>query len=112
MDSPDQHKPLEDEMIGRLRSFGGKTGQWTVVHAADPLNLVGTLLAREGERIPVTHKVALAILDGELVAKTQGPEVIFLKALPAHLESEIRQSLQLMGSFRSKYWQRIRPAAH
>jgi ATP-dependent Lhr-like helicase len=98
----------KEETIARLRSFRGKTGLWAVVHAADPLNLIGTLLNRVGERVSPTHRVVLGIVDGEVVAKRQGTEVVFLKAVAPPLESELRQSLLLMGSFRSQLWQRSR----
>ncbi len=98
----------KEETIARLRSFRGKTALWTVIHAADPLNLVGTLLNREGEKVPATHRVVLGIVDGEVVAKRLGTEIVFLKVVSKPLEFELRQSLLLMGSFRSQLWQRSR----
>ena len=43
--------------------------EWTVISAADPVNLFGVITA--GPRIPATHRNALIVRGGRLVASRQ-----------------------------------------
>jgi xanthine/CO dehydrogenase XdhC/CoxF family maturation factor len=64
---------------------------WLVVSAADPLNLVGILT--ESGRIPATHKNAIVLQSGRVVATLVGGQFEFDASVDAAAQWEMRLSL-------------------
>ncbi len=79
------------EMLRQTRDQP-EDGQWLVIAAADPLNLAGILVP--GRRIPATHKNALALQDGQIVATLVAGEVEYLAQFDAATQWEIRGALR------------------
>ncbi len=65
--------------------------EWFVISAADPLNLVGIL--SPGARLPATHKNALVLQNGRVVATLVGGAVDYQAAFDAAIEWEMRTAL-------------------
>jgi ATP-dependent Lhr-like helicase len=60
--------PEEVERLRQSRDRAG-TDPWIVISAADPVNLFGTVIP--GPRIPATHRNALIVQGGRMVASRQ-----------------------------------------
>jgi ATP-dependent Lhr-like helicase len=71
---------------------------WTVVSAADPLNLVGVVT--EDDKIPSLHSNALALQNGRLVGFRLGKEVTLLDTPPGIDRHALERDLRLQGSSR------------
>lgn len=63
----------------------------TIISAADPLNLAGILTP--GARIPATHKNALALRDGQVIATLIAGDVEYLQPLDDTQKWELRGAL-------------------
>ena len=70
-----------------------KTGQWIVVSAADPLNLLGVVT--DHPRLPSSHKSALIWQDGRPIAFKRGREIVFLEEVPEARKIEMSAALQI-----------------
>jgi ATP-dependent Lhr-like helicase len=83
------------EAIERLRQVreAGTVGEWTVISAADPMNLAGIIVP--GARIVAKTRNALALLDGRLVASQQAGEVQFHESLSGPLADAIGRALRV-----------------
>lgn len=81
------------EAIVALRSVRQRAmdGTWVCVSGADPLNLVGGLLA--GEKVPRLAAARVLYRDGVPVAKRVAGEIVLLEGVDAELESEVRTRL-------------------
>ena len=69
--------------------------QWTILSAADPLNLTGILLP--GARVPATAGNSLAMCDGRVVAVEQAGEVRFVEQLDAKQADEVLSKFKRTG---------------
>ncbi len=65
--------------------------EWRVISAADPLNLLGILTT--GARIPATHKNALVLQNGRVVATLVGGAVEYQAPFDAAAQWEMRGAL-------------------
>ncbi|HWC88343.1 MAG TPA: DEAD/DEAH box helicase, partial [Pirellulales bacterium] len=65
--------------------------EWRVISAADPLNLLGVLT--EGSRIPATHKNALILQNGRVVATLNGGAVEYQAEFDVGTQWEMRGAL-------------------
>jgi ATP-dependent Lhr-like helicase len=81
--------------IERLRTIreAGPTGQWCVISAADPLNLIGVLLP--GHKLPATHKNAFVLRDGQVIAVKEASQVEFLVEVDMLTQADMRRALML-----------------
>jgi ATP-dependent Lhr-like helicase len=66
-------------------------GAWQVVSAADPLNLAGIIIP--GPRIPATHKNALLLQSGRVLATLIGGQVEYREPQTPEVEWEMRGAL-------------------
>jgi ATP-dependent Lhr-like helicase len=91
-----------ESAVSRLRDLreqeSGIGGQgpgkaWTLISAADPLNLSGIIDA--GERIPATHKNSLVVQAGRCVAAKIAGRIEFLAEVDPSQQILIRKSLQV-----------------
>ena len=98
------------ESIDELRRVRdeGATGDWVVISAADPLNLVGILTP--GTRISSARAALLVLADGRHVATRDGTEIQFLVPQPAATQQAMTQALQLSGVFRGRLRAQLAPA--
>jgi ATP-dependent Lhr-like helicase len=96
-----------DAAVEQLRSVrdAGPTGQWFVLSAADPLNLIGVLT--EAGKLPATHKNGFLLRDGEVVAIKEASQVEFLAESDLYLQAEMRRAL-LLGRRDELYKQRLK----
>jgi len=81
------------EAVAALRAIRKRPadGEWIVVAASDPLNLVGTLLP--GEKLPRQSGARLLLRDGVAVARKLGQQVDLLVPLAPREADEARQRL-------------------
>ena len=81
------------EAVAALRAIRKRPvdGEWIVVAASDPLNLVGTLLP--GEKLPRQSGARLLLRDGVAVARKLGQQVELLVPLAQPEADEARQRL-------------------
>ena len=81
------------EAVAGLRDIRNraKDGEWIVVAASDPLNLVGTLLP--GEKLPRQSGARLLLRDGVPVARKVGAKVDLLATLSPVDADAARQRL-------------------
>lgn len=77
------------------------TGQWFVVSASDPLNLVGILGA--GPRLPSTPANALALQDGRIIATQRAGELTFHIELPPDQRESIARALRMSTVARQRH---------
>jgi ATP-dependent Lhr-like helicase len=66
---------------------------WLVLSAADPLNLIG--IVTSGARIPATHRNALILCGGRLIATRQAGQFTFLEPVDRAVEWEMRRAMTL-----------------
>ena len=87
------------EKLRRVREQPAPTtpehGQWTILSAADPLNLTGIILP--GARLPATAGNSLALCDGRVVAMEQAGEVRFVEQLDEKQTDEVVRKLKRTG---------------
>jgi ATP-dependent Lhr-like helicase len=67
---------------------------WLVLSAADPLNLIG--IVTPGARIPATHRNALILSGGRLIATRQAGQFTFLEPVDRAVEWEMRRAMTLV----------------
>jgi ATP-dependent Lhr-like helicase len=67
------------------------SGEWLVISAADPLNLIGILTP--GARLPATHKNAFLLRDGRVIATKEASQVEFHADIDLFSQSEMRRAL-------------------
>ncbi|HEX3726115.1 MAG TPA: DEAD/DEAH box helicase, partial [Pirellulales bacterium] len=85
------------EAVERLRqtrdeAAEGSNGEtWIVISAADPVNLFGVVT--EGPRVAATHRNALILQSGRLVASRQAGNVEFYEPLAPAIQWEMRRAL-------------------
>jgi ATP-dependent Lhr-like helicase len=83
--------------VDRLRqsrsAAGGDAPDWIVLSAADPLNLFG--IVTPGPRIPATHRNALVVRSGRLIASKQAGVVTFHEPLDDATAWEMRRAMTL-----------------
>ncbi len=82
----------------RLARDEGDIGEWVVVSAADPVNLIGVVT--EAAKIPASRLTLMVIRDGKLVATREGGEITFLAEVSADDQQAMASALQLSGAFR------------
>jgi ATP-dependent Lhr-like helicase len=87
------------ERLRRMRETPG-TGRWTVISAADPLNLAGIITP--SSRIVAKTRNALALLDGRVVASQQAGEVCFHEVLSESLRDSIARALRVTTVVRQR----------
>jgi ATP-dependent Lhr-like helicase len=87
----------ESSAVDRLRemrrSGDADPSTWTVLSAADPLNLFGILTP--GARIAATHRNALVIQAGRLIASRQAGHVEFHEVVERATQWEMRRAMTL-----------------
>ena len=66
---------------------------WIVLSAADPLNLFGVVTP--GDRVPATHRNALIVERGRLIALRQAGRVEFHETVAAAAQWEMRRAMTL-----------------
>ncbi len=66
---------------------------WIVLSAADPLNLFGVVTP--GDRVPATHRNALIVERGRLIASRQAGRVEFHETVAAAAQWEMRRAMTL-----------------
>ncbi len=66
---------------------------WLVLSAADPLNLIGVVTS--GARIPATHRNALILHAGRLIATRQAGQFTFHEPVDRAVEWEMRRAMTL-----------------
>jgi ATP-dependent Lhr-like helicase len=83
-----------EEAVTKLRKLrdGQPDGSWTVVSAADPLNLRGIITAED--RVPATHKNALLLRDGRYVAVFVAGQIEFVDDVDLATRHEMARSLR------------------
>jgi ATP-dependent Lhr-like helicase len=81
--------------VSRLRDLrdGQASTEWTLISAADPLNLAGVITV--GPRIPATHKNAMILQGGRCVAAKIAGRIEFLAPVDAAEAYRMRKSLQV-----------------
>jgi ATP-dependent Lhr-like helicase len=81
--------------VSRLRDLrdAPPSNDWSLISAADPLNLAGVITA--GPRIPAVHKNALVIQRGRCVAAKIAGRIEFLAEIDSSQQFLIRKSLQV-----------------
>jgi ATP-dependent Lhr-like helicase len=81
--------------VSRLRDLrdGEPSGEWTLISAADPLNLSGVIST--GPRVPATHKNALILHGGRCVAAKVAGRIEFLASVDPEHAMLMRKSLQV-----------------
>jgi ATP-dependent Lhr-like helicase len=81
--------------VSRLRDLrdAAPTDDWSLVSAADPLNLAGVITS--GPRIPSVHKNALVLQRGRCVAAKIAGRIEFLAEIEPSQQFLIRKSLQM-----------------
>jgi ATP-dependent Lhr-like helicase len=81
--------------VGRLRDLRDNEAakEWTLISAADPLNLSGMI--GEGPRIPAMHKNALVLQNGRCIAAKVAGRIEFLAEIDPSEQLLIRKSLQV-----------------
>jgi ATP-dependent Lhr-like helicase len=81
--------------VSRLRDLrdAAPSDNWSLVSAADPLNLAGVITP--GARIPAVHKNALVIQRGRCVAAKIAGRIEFLADIDPGQQFLIRKSLQV-----------------
>ena len=82
--------PRAVESLRQMRDLP-PTGEWLVVSAADPLNLAGIL--SPGQRVPATHRNALALRDGRVVATLIGGAVEYLAEFDPATQWQLQAAL-------------------
>ena len=90
------------DVVDRLRQLrdAPPTGRWTVISAADPLNLAGILTP--GPRVAAKPRSALALCDGELAAVQEGGETRWLRPLEPGQAHEIARLLRVTACVRRR----------
>jgi ATP-dependent Lhr-like helicase len=66
---------------------------WLVLSAADPLNLVG--IVTPGARVPATHRNALVLSGGRLIATREAGQFTFHEPVDRAVEWEMRRAMTL-----------------
>ena len=84
--------PAAVDML-RKRRDAQPDEKWYIISAADPLNLAGILTP--GGRIPATHKNALALRDGQVLATLIAGDVEYFQPLDEAQKWELRGALSL-----------------
>jgi ATP-dependent helicase Lhr and Lhr-like helicase len=81
------------EAVDRLRQARDTAADdiWLVLSAADPLNLFGTVVP--GPRIAATHRNALVLRDGRLIASRQAGEAEFYEPVDRLVEWSMRRAM-------------------
>jgi ATP-dependent helicase Lhr and Lhr-like helicase len=81
--------------VSRLRDLrDGETSRaWSLISAADPLNLSGVILP--GPRVPAMHKNALVLQGGRCIAAKVAGRIEFLADIDSAEQLLIRKSLQV-----------------
>lgn len=99
-----------DAAVEKLRTIrdAGATGQWFVLSAADPLNLIGILT--DTAKLPATHKNGFILRDGEVIATKEASQVEFTGESDLYLQAEMRRAL-LLGRRDELYQQRVKGPA-
>ena len=84
-----------ESAVGRLRDLrdASPTGGWSLISAADPLNLAGVITG--GPRIPAMHKNALIVQRGRCVAAKVAGRIEFFAEVDAREQMLMRKSLQV-----------------
>jgi ATP-dependent Lhr-like helicase len=84
-----------ESAVGRLRDLrdAAPTSDWSLISAADPLNLAGVITA--GPRIPAMHKNALIVQRGRCVAAKVAGRIEFFAEVEAGEHLLMRKSLQV-----------------
>ena len=84
------------------------SGEWQVISAADPLNLIGILTP--GARLPATHKNGLILQDGRVLATLVSGTVEYHEPLDAAQQWEMRGAM-VRGRKGRKGVENVKPAA-
>jgi ATP-dependent Lhr-like helicase len=71
----------------------GRAGDWIVLSAADPVNLFGVIT--EGPRIAATHRNALVLQAGRLVASRVARQAEFHETLDEATQWAMRRAMTL-----------------
>jgi ATP-dependent helicase Lhr and Lhr-like helicase len=81
--------------VARLRDLrdAPASAEWTLINAADPLNLAGILT--EGPRIAAQHKSALVLQNGRCIATKIAGRIEMLAEVDPAQQLLIRKSLQV-----------------
>jgi ATP-dependent Lhr-like helicase len=87
----------ENEAVEQLRAApptdATSDDSWLVLSAADPLNLFGVLTP--GPRIAATHRNAIVVQEGRLIASRQAGNVEFYETLDQATQWEMRRAMTL-----------------
>lgn len=84
----------EEAAISELRAVREmpSTGDWVVLHAVDPLNLVGAVIG--DSRIAAVANNAIILRDGKCVAAKQADQIEFFDSLSQDDQAAMRRALQ------------------
>lgn len=84
-----------ESAVSRLRDLrdGDPNKEWSLISAADPLNLSGVIT--EGPRIPAMHKNSVVLQNGRCVAAKVAGRIEFLADVDPAEQMLIRKSLQV-----------------
>jgi ATP-dependent Lhr-like helicase len=84
-----------ESAVARLRDLrdAPASTEWSLISAADPLNLAGILT--DGPRIPAQHKSALVLQNGRCIATKIAGRIELLAEIDPAQQLLIRKSLQV-----------------
>jgi ATP-dependent Lhr-like helicase len=84
----------EENAIAELRAIRetDDDGAWSILSAADPLNLVGVILP--GPRVTASQKNYLILQGGRCVAAKQSGQIEFFAEVDRETEAAMRRALQ------------------
>ncbi len=87
--------PAAVDALGEARREleDGGTGDWIVISAADPINLFGVITSEQ--RIAATHRNALVVQGGRLVASRQAGTAEFYEPLDETTQWAMRRAMTL-----------------
>jgi ATP-dependent Lhr-like helicase len=85
----------QEAAVSQLRTLrdGVDDGQWSILSAADPVNLSGIIT--DGPRIPAMHKNSLILQAGRCVAAKVAGRIEFFAEVEPTMQMAMRRSLQV-----------------
>lgn len=91
------------DVVDRLRQVrdAPPAGRWTVISAADPLNLAGILTC--GPRVAARPHSALALCDGELAAVYERGQICLLRQVEPAQAQELARLLRVTAAVRRRW---------
>lgn len=99
------------DVVDRLRQVrdAPAAGHFTIISAADPLNLAGIL--SPGPRVAAKPRSTLAICNGELTAVFEGGRTCFVRQLEPKQAEELARLLRTTATVRRRFYSAALPGA-